>query len=236
MLLWILEKVSKVPVIYAYSDMWTIKQQVSLEINRELEDDEDKKAFVVMQVMFKNDSADFIDTKKTDDEKLVDKKDIQSVQTKYMTNTVSGKLVFCIPNGRTLTTFSGSSKSKMNPRIKVSCNSLEVESKPSEGTDPSWDFKGELNIESKQSDELDVTISVHSDKKFLGHMVIPFWKLCKHPETWIYNDYYDIYEQKDKLSKGEKSGSLGLIYVQMKWSPEGNPSTSTYPTFVTNFS
>lgn len=208
---------------------------MTLESSREIEGGEDSKAYVVMQVMYKNEEADFVDAKGATDDSIIDKKDISTVQSAYLGDEVKGRLVFRIPNARTLTSFSGSSKSKLVPRVVVSCNGSETESEAIEGTDPNWDFTGKLKVSAKRKDEFDVTISVYTQNNFLGHMVIPFWKLVKQPESWLFNGYYDIYERRDKLSKGENTTSLGLIYVQMKWSPEDYPLTKTFPPYVTKF-
>lgn len=207
-----------------------------MKITRELEDDQDSKAYVVMQIMYKSENADFIDAKKADDDSIIDKKEIVKAQTAYSESRVKGRLVFRIPNGRTLTSFSGSSKSKMVPRVTLACNGNETKSIVAEGTDPKWNFTGNLIVDASRKDEFNVTIAVHTEANFLGHIVIPFWKLAKQPEAWLLNGYYDLYEREDKLAKGEKTTSLGLIYVQMKWSPEDFPTTKVYPPYITDFS
>ena len=188
-----------------------------------------------MQVMYKNDTADFVDAKKTDSDSIVNKNEILKVQADYLKADVKGRLVFRIPNGRTLTTFSGSNKSKMIPKVIINCKGNEMSSKPVEGTNPDWGFTGNMDLSLDRKDEFDVTISVYSETNFLGHLEIPFWSFAKQPETWLFNGYYDIHEKKEKLNKGEKTSSLGLIYLQMKWSPEDYPATKTYPPFVTDF-
>lgn len=183
--------------------------------------------------MFKDDSKDYVPPK---DDAFPEKADIQQQLADYLDSPIDGHLVFRIPNARSLTSFSGSKMSKLLPKIKLQCNADPLSSKPVEGVDPDWNFTGRLEVKAKKKDNLEVKLVVESEGNFLGQIVLPFANFLKTPESWLLNGYYDLVERKEKLAKGEKTASLGLVYIQMKWSPAEYPDTKSYPPYLTDFS
>ena len=204
-----------------------------MALDQEEEDaDADTTAFVVVQTMFKEDDQEYVAPKS---DVVAEKAEIERHQQVYLSGEIEGNLVFRIPNSRSLTSYSGSKMSKIVPKCKILCDGDPISSRASEGTDPDWLFSGKLSVKCFRRDNLEVKISVESEGNFLGQFVIPLAHFLKSPENWLLNGYYDLVERKEKLGKGEKTSTLGLIYIQMKWSPAGYPDAKSFPPYITDF-
>ena len=140
-----------------------------------------------------------------------------------------------MPNARNLTSFSGSKKSKMEPRVRLVCGASESSSKPVEGTNPDWNYTGSLTIDFKKKDNPSLLVVVETEGKFLGQFEANLIGLTKNPQVWKYNGYYDLTEKTENLQKGQTKQSLGRVYIQMKWVPADENKGDQFPAYISDF-
>lgn len=215
--------------------MWAIKGNVPLEISEGELVQEGSTAYVILKAMFKPDASDYTEGPKEDESKLINQAEIDGAQNAYLSQEIQGALMFRIPNARNLTSFSGSKNSKNTPKVIVSCGESNAASKAVEGTSPDWGFEGSISIQAKRKTDMDVNIQIETEGKFVGKYTIPLADFTKAPNSWLLNGYYDLTEKNENLQKGQKKVSLGRVYIQMKWVPDGYEGAKTYPCYIMDF-
>src|SRR3990167_6883659 len=129
-----------------------------------------------MKAMYKPHTSEYIDPSKGNDDALVNplKAEFEKTQQDYLNTEVSGTMVFRVVNGRNLVSVSGSSKSVIVPKVKVTIGTLPpAVSPPATGTNPDWNYEGKLATKHLIKEDPTVTIAIESENNFMGHKVLP---------------------------------------------------------------
>lgn len=178
------------------------------------------------EILTSEDNDDFQDDKES--------KRLKKIQQAYLDETIHGRLRFTISHAKDLTSPDGTNKAVNLPYVSFQLYDQIIETEPWEEEpylNPIYDVYEMIDIEAPRKNLTNINLEIfdaYQDlNRFMGCCKIPMKILFAKPGAWTINGYQNLVEKDANLNlkKGshevEHKYSLGKVYVQLKWIPNG---------------